>query len=161
MLPRSSGQSLRLGCDRREMTIEWRDDLDRLNWDELTTLYRAAPLGDKKPSDLQLVFANSMFRCFAFEASQLVGAGRVLADGLECACICDIAVRPTHQRLGIGNAIVKRLVTLSNGHKKILLYAVPGKEGFYERLGFRRMRTAMAIFANQADAKARGYICGD
>jgi hypothetical protein len=38
---------------------------------------------------------------------------------------------------------------------------VPGKEPFYRRLGFRRMRTAMAIFDDQALALQRGYVDND
>jgi hypothetical protein len=38
---------------------------------------------------------------------------------------------------------------------------VPGKEGFYARLGFRRMTTAMAIFDDPALASARGYLVAD
>jgi len=38
---------------------------------------------------------------------------------------------------------------------------VPGKEGFYERFGFRRMTTAMAIFENPASAFARGYLAAE
>jgi ribosomal protein S18 acetylase RimI-like enzyme len=140
------------------MPIDWTDDLARIDWCELSALYRAAPLGDKAPADLELVFGNSMFRTFAFDGGALVGAGRVLADGSDCAYVCDIAVQPSHQGLGLGREIIARLVRLSEGHKKIILYAVPGKEGFYRRFGFRRMRTAMAIFADPASAVARGYL---
>jgi hypothetical protein len=49
-------------------------------------------------------------------------------------------------------------VNLSHGHKKIILYAAPGKEPFYRKLGFKRMNTAMAIFENQDGALERGYI---
>lgn len=41
---------------------------------------------------------------------------------------------------------------------KIILYAAPGKESFYTKLGFKRMSTAMAIFENQAAALERGLI---
>jgi hypothetical protein len=37
-------------------------------------------------------------------------------------------------------------VTRCEGHKKIILYANPGTEPFYARLGFLRMNTAMAIW---------------
>lgn len=50
------------------------------------------------------------------------------------------------------------LVARSRCHRKIFLYAVPGKESFYAGLGFRRMTTAMAIFDDQAGALARGYL---
>jgi ribosomal protein S18 acetylase RimI-like enzyme len=140
------------------MSIQWLEGIDDVNWDELAALYRAAPLGDKKPMDLKLVFANSMFRCFAFENERLVAAGRVLADGRDCAYLCDIAVLPSGQGRGLGKSVVSRLLERSRGHRKIILYAVPGREGLYRSLGFRRMRTAMAIFDNQIDAFARGYL---
>ena len=55
---------------------------------------------------------------------------------------------PSQQGTGLGQAVVARLVDLSRGHKKIILYSVPGKEPFYRKFGFLRMKTAMAIFAN-------------
>ena len=140
------------------MPIQWTESIDALDWEELAALYRAAPLGDKKPADLRLVFANSMFHCFAFENGRLVAAGRVLADGRDCAYLCDIAVLPSRQGQGLGRSIVSRLLELSREHRKIILYAVPGREGLYQSLGFRRMRTAMAIFENPSDAYARGYL---
>src|SRR5438105_1348511 len=140
------------------MAISWTDDLSGIDWDALSALYRIAPLGDKAPSDLELVFRNSMFRAFAFDSGALVGAGRALADGRDCSYICDIAVHPSHQGCGLGKEIVARLVGLSASHKKIILYAVPGREAFYESFGFRRMTTAMAIFDDPANAQARGYL---
>ena len=65
---------------------------------------------------------------------------------------------PSHQNQGLGQAIVAKLVSLSVGHKKIILYAVPGKEGFYKKLGFKSMTTAMAIFENTQDALDGGYV---
>lgn len=140
------------------MSIVWADDLTDIDWHELSALYRIAPLGDKAPADLALVFGNSMFRAFAYDEGRLVGAGRVLADGRDCAYLCDIAVHPDCQGQGLGREVIERLLVRCRTHRKIILYAVPGKEGFYERLGFRRMTTAMAIFEDQAGAYGRGYL---
>ena len=140
------------------MTILWSESLNDIDWEELAALYRAAPLGDKRAADLELVFSNSMFRCFAREEGKLIAAGRGLADGQDCAYLCDIAVLPSHQGRGLGKEVVSRLLERSRSHRKIILYAVPGREGLYRQLGFRRMRTAMAIFANQGQAYARGYL---
>jgi ribosomal protein S18 acetylase RimI-like enzyme len=140
------------------MPLAFTDDLAAIDWEELSTLYRIAPLGEKSADHLKVVFTNSMFRVFAHDAGKLVGAGRVLADGRDCAYLCDVAVHPTQQGKGLGKEIVDRLVRLSASHRKIILYAVPGKEGFYERFGFRRMLTAMAIFDDPANAFARGHI---
>ncbi|HVQ01995.1 MAG TPA: GNAT family N-acetyltransferase [Burkholderiaceae bacterium] len=138
--------------------VDWSDDLNTVDWEELSALYRVAPLGDKKPADLKRSFSNSLYRCFVREDARLVGVGRALADGVDCAYICDIAVLPSHQGTGLGKQIVGRLVELSRGHRKVILYAVPGKEPFYRKFGFKRMTTAMAIFENQELAQQRGYL---
>jgi len=140
------------------VAIEWRHSADGVDWEELSAMYRAAPLGDKKPLDLQTVFSNSMFKCFVYENGRVVGAGRALADGADCSYICDVAVLPRHQGTGLGKQIVSTLVEKSRGHKKIILYAVPGKEPFYRQFGFMRMKTAMAIFENQQQQLERGYL---
>ncbi|RZU02464.1 GNAT family N-acetyltransferase [Rivibacter subsaxonicus] len=139
-------------------SLVWSDSLEELDWHELTALYRAAPLGNKNPADLETAFSNSRFRCFVRDGGRLVAVGRALADGVDCSYICDVAVLPSHQGMGLGKQVVARLLSLSRGHKKVILYAVPGKEPFYARLGFRRMTTAMAIFENQDLALARGYL---
>jgi ribosomal protein S18 acetylase RimI-like enzyme len=140
--------------------MEWIFDQDRIDWTALSELYRIAPLGEKDADNLKLAFANSMYKCFVYEDSVLVGAGRAIADGVDCSYLCDIAVHPRVQGRGLGRDIATKLRDLSRGHKKIILYANPGTEPFYEKLGFRRMRTAMAIFRNEDAAIKRGLIDG-
>jgi ribosomal protein S18 acetylase RimI-like enzyme len=142
-------------------TLSWSDSLDTIDWHEVETLYRLAPLGNKSAAHLRTVFSNSRFRCFVFDDGKLIAAGRALSDGADCSYLCDVAVMPTHQGHGLGKQVVSRLVQLSRGHKKIILYAVPGKEGFYRKLGFLRMLTAMAIFEDPAAAVARGHLSAD
>lgn len=143
------------------MAILWTESLTTLDWQALEALYRSAPLGNKNAKDLETAFSNSRYHCFAYEDGIVVAAGRALADGVDASYICDVAVLPSHQGLGLGKDVVQRLMALSAGHKKILLYAVPGKEGFYQRFGFLRMRTAMAVFENPAQAIARGHVFPD
>lgn len=141
--------------------MDWVFEHEGMDWNALSDFYRIAPLGEKKPEDLELAFSNSMFKCFVFDAGRLVGAGRALADGVDCSYLCDIAVHPDFQGAGLGRAITDRLRQLSAGHRKIILYANPGKEGFYRKLGFKRMRTAMAIFHDQEQATKAGLVDED
>ena len=138
--------------------MEWLFDDASIDWAELSDLYRVAPLGNKEAKHLQTVFSNSRYKCFVRADGRLIGAGRALADGGDCSYLCDIAVHPQFQGTGLGKAITNRLKELSAGYKKIILYANPGREGFYKKLGFRRMRTAMAIFADQEAAERGGLI---
>lgn len=140
------------------MPLEWKHSADGVDWEELSALYRAAPLGEKPPLHLQKVFSNSMFKCFVYENAKLVAVGRALADGGDCSYICDVAVLPSYQGTGLGKQVVSDLVEMSSGHKKIILYAVPGKEPFYRKFGFMRMKTAMAIFKNQQQQVEGCYL---
>lgn len=134
------------------LNLKWIYNSDNINWNELSNLYEIAPLGNKKPSDLKTVFSNSMFKCFVYVDKTLIGVGRALADGLDCSYICDVAIHPDYQGKGLGKGIVNKLIELSKGHNKIILYANPGKEQFYSKLGFDIMNTAMAIFKNKEQA---------
>ncbi|MBT3788675.1 MAG: GNAT family N-acetyltransferase [Alphaproteobacteria bacterium] len=143
------------------MNLKWQTSLDGVSWIELCDLYRIAPLGEKDPVELETSFSNSMYKFFAYQDGKLVGVGRALADGADCSYICDVAVHPDFQGTGLGKEIISRLTKASQGHKKIILYAVPGKEAFYNKFGFRRMTTAMAIFADQDKATKSGYLTQD
>jgi ribosomal protein S18 acetylase RimI-like enzyme len=140
------------------MNITWRFDQSEISWSELSELYKIAPLGDKLPDVLKMVFTNSRFKCFVFDGDVLIGAGRALADGKDCSYIGDIAMHPDYQGLGLGKQIVQNLIDQSQGHKKIILYANPGKEGFYAKFGFKRMNTAMAIFQNEEEMIKTGTL---
>lgn len=113
------------------MTIEWSDRVEDVDWEELADLVRAAPLGDKTPEFLRTVFSNSLYREFAREDGRLVAAGRALADGMDCAYLGDIVVLPSHQGRGLGGQLIRRLLERVRGYRKVLLYAVPGKEPIY------------------------------
>lgn len=139
-------------------SIVWRTDLEGVTWEMLENLYARAPLGNKSAATLAIAFRGSQLHCIAWENGQLIAAGRALADGVDCAFLCDIAVLPEYQGQGLGQAVVQHLLAQAAGHRKIILYAAAGKEGFYQRLGFSPMKTAMAQFADPISAAQAGLI---
>jgi len=60
----------------------WVHGAGAVDREELSALFRIAPLGDKPPEALPNGFGNSMFMCFVY------------ADGLDCAYTADVAVHP-------------------------------------------------------------------
>ena len=68
-----------------------------------------------------------------------------------------MAIHPDLQGRGLGTAIVAKLKDLSARPQEDHPYANPGKEGFYRKLGFKPMRTAMAIFPDQDRAIWEGF----
>ncbi len=140
------------------MEIDLSTDIDRISWQELARLFELAPLGKKRePEQLEIAFRNSMLKVFAFQGEKLIGAGRALSDGVWRAAIYDVAVFPEYQGRGIGSMIVRHLID-SAKVDVIMLYAAPGKSEFYERFGFRKMVTAMAIMPSEDEARKRGLI---
>ncbi len=140
------------------MNTRWSSSTEGVHWPELATLVRRAPLGDKSAEHLKRVFGNSQIVVFGYAGNRLVAAGRALADGAECAYLADIVVLPEYQGLGWGSEVLRRLMSAVAGHRRILLFSVPGKEGFYRHHGFRRLLTAMAIFEDEALAISRGHL---
>ncbi len=133
------------------------DDLSAVDWAQLATVFKRAPLGERDPAVLREVFQNSGVRCFAWDGGELVGAGRAITDGVRYAVIFDVVVLPEYQGKGIGRQIMVSLIERSKA-ANVLLHAVPGKEAFYQKLGFRKMKTAMGRFANPEAQYKMGYI---
>jgi GNAT superfamily N-acetyltransferase len=114
-------------------------------------------LGKRMPSEVEIAFRNSSVRCFVLDHERLVGVGRAVSDGVFYAIIFDVVVHPEYRGRGIGTEIMKRLIASAHT-KRVLLYAAPGKEPFYRKLGFLRMKTAMALFEAPAWYQDNGYL---
>ena len=138
--------------------IIWKNNTKNIDYQELSNLYKIAPLGNKPSELLEKVFTNSLFKYFLYNDKKLIGVGRALADGADCSYICDVAIHPNYQGKGLGKKIIEKLIEDSKEHKKIILYAVPDKEPFYAKFGFSKMKTAMAIFREQDRAKSMGLV---
>jgi ribosomal protein S18 acetylase RimI-like enzyme len=143
---------------KKDFKPHWIFDDISIDWNELSNLYKIAPLGNKNPDDLKMAFSNSMYKCFVYDGDKLIGVGRAIADGVDVSYLCDVAVHPEYQRCGIGKQIVRKLLEFSEGYNKILLFASVGKEPFYSKLGFDKMTTAMAIFKNRVRVLEMGLI---
>lgn len=139
------------------MDIRLSDDVDEISWPELAEVIERAPLGKRDLGKLETAFRNSEMRCFAFDGATLIGAGRGISDGALRAAIYDLVVLPEYQGKGIGSRIMDYLMERSRA-EIVMLFANPGKEPFYERFGFRRMKTAMAIMDNVDARRKQGLL---
>ncbi|WP_286166426.1 GNAT family N-acetyltransferase [Bacillus sp. E(2018)] len=72
----------------------------------------------------------------AWDQEKLVGCVRILTDGYFFGTIPEILVRPDYQ----GKKIGKHLMEMAFEHSPTSLFigAQPGKEQFFERLGFTK-----------------------
>ncbi len=132
-------------------------DIDRVDWQNLADVFERAPLGKRPPELLRQVFSNSTCYGFGYLGAELIAAGRILTDRLSYALILDVVVTPERQGQGYGRCIMEYL-TAGSGAKNIILHAVPAKQGFYAALGYRRLKTAMALFEKPDFWLQQGYI---
>ncbi|WP_291578311.1 GNAT family N-acetyltransferase [Clostridium sp. UBA6640] len=101
-------------------------------------------------------FENSHTVVFVFDGDTLVGFGRAISDGVYQAAIYDIAILPEYQGKGIGRIIMDSIVE-NLPQCNFILYASPGKEIFYEKMNFKKMKTGMALFLNQNKMREKGF----
>ena len=129
-----------------------------IDWDEAVVVFERAPLGKRRraPEKLKRAFESSYAVMYVFD-DKLIGMGRALCDGEYQAAIYDMVVLPDYQGRGIGQEIIKRL-SEQLPVENIILYAVPSREGFYEKCGFKTMRTAMAKLNHSMSNPDSGYL---
>ncbi len=123
--------------------LEIREGMEGLTPARIVMLYRRAPLlrPVHREEDVQAMFENASLVLTAWYAGELVGIARVLTDGVLYSYLCDLAVEPDVQRIGIGRALVDRVLEACAG-TELLLRDADRSSHFYERLGFERVENA-------------------
>ncbi|MBU2552514.1 MAG: GNAT family N-acetyltransferase [Proteobacteria bacterium] len=135
------------------------DKTERIDWEEAASVVERAPLGRERRDSghLKEAFEASYAVVYAFGADRLIGMARALCDGRYQAAVYDVVLLPEYQGRGLGREIMRRLLD-QLPVRNVILYAAPGREGFYEKFGFRKMRTAMAILNPIMSRSESGYL---
>lgn len=138
------------------MEITFKNDCIGVNWQTVSEILKSVGMAYHEPEKHKKTFEASYAKVFLYSAGTLIGFGRAISDGTCQAAMYDCAVVVEYQGQGIGRMILENI--LSKLHDcNVILYASPGKEGFYEKLGFRKMKTGMAKFIKSESMKERGF----
>lgn len=139
--------------------IKYTHKKQKIDWNKAVSVISRAPLGSAKrePKELKKAFESSYAVVYVFDSDKLIGLGRGLCDGVYQAAIYDIVLLPEYQGKGIGKEMMKRLCE-QFPVENIILYAVPGREEFYMKCGFKKMRTAMAKLRDDLSNPESGYL---
>lgn len=112
--------------------------------EEYAALTGAVGFKAHPPEAIRIGLANTWCAACAVVDGSLVGLGRIVGDGALHFCVTGIMVAPSHQRSGIGSAIVEALLAKVKQvpHANVLVEALPlpGLESFYARFGFAASR---------------------
>jgi N-acetylglutamate synthase-like GNAT family acetyltransferase len=121
-------------------------NLTEVDWQLVADIYKSVHWGQRGGRERIIEsFANVKFKCFAYHNGKLVGFGKMMSDGVMYGAIYDVVVHSDYHGLGIGKRIMSWLVNEGSGLHWITLFASPGKESFYSKLGFKVMKTAMML----------------
>jgi predicted N-acetyltransferase YhbS len=127
--------------------IEYRVGND-LDLDQVIELYVASTLGQRRPVEdrdrMSAMLRHANLVITAWEGTLLVGISRSMTDFVYATYLSDLAVRASHQRQGIGRALVEQ--TRAHAPRAaVILLAAPGAVDYYPHLGFRQHPSAWIL----------------
>jgi ribosomal protein S18 acetylase RimI-like enzyme len=108
-------------------------------------------LSPKTPESAAIGLPNSMFsvQIQHVPSSTIVGMGRVVGDGAMHVQIVDIAVDPSHQKKGLGKAVMKELMKWLEENMRDDAYVSLGADGdakyLYQKFGFKETAPATVM----------------
>lgn len=139
------------------MNLKIQYNCSNVDWNRVSKILEEVNMAYFDPEIHKKAFQNSHTVVFVYHSDKLIGFGRVISDGVYQAAIYDVAVLPEYQGKHVGSTIIKSII------KKIpycnfILYASPGKEKFYEKMNFKKMKTGMALFNDVEKMQSKGFI---
>ncbi|MCH4260228.1 MAG: GNAT family N-acetyltransferase [Clostridium tyrobutyricum] len=139
------------------MDVKIQYNCSNVDWNRVSKILEEVNMAYFAPEIHKKAFQNSYTVVFVYHSDKLIGFGRAISDGVYQAAIYDVAVLPEYQGKHVGSTIIKSII------KKIprcnfILYASPGKERFYEKMNFKKMKTGMALFNDVEKMQSKGFI---
>jgi predicted N-acetyltransferase YhbS len=111
-------------------------------------LYRASTLAERRPVDdrrrMAAMLRNANLVITAWEGALLVGIARSLTDFAYATYLSDLAVRASHQRMGIGRELLRR-TQRAGGKARIVLLSAPKAVRYYPRVGLSKHPSAWTL----------------
>jgi N-acetylglutamate synthase-like GNAT family acetyltransferase len=129
--------------------IQFREDYQSDWIDQILELHNKTELKRNlnKIDSINQAFKSSFAVVTAWSNGKIVGCGRMLSDGEMYSGIFDVVIDPEFQKQGLGRQIMERLIQKAP-QTCIHLTSTFGNEDFYKKLGFKKHKTAFALYPN-------------
>lgn len=139
------------------MNLIYKENTEAVDWNLVPSLLQKVEMSFVEAAKHKISFENSWAVVFVYDNDKMIGFGRSISDGIRQSALYDIAIDPDYQGYGIGRGIIERLIR-KTPECNFILYASPGKEGFYQKIGFSKMKTGMALFLDPKKMLDKGFI---
>jgi len=116
----------------------------KISAEELSRVFKLS--GINRPVDdldrLKTMIDNASIIWTAWDNKKLIGVARALTDFSYACYLSDLAVVEDHQKQGIGNTLVEKLLSQIGPDVSLLLLAAPSALNYYPKLHFENITTA-------------------
>ncbi|WP_406658231.1 GNAT family N-acetyltransferase [Methanolobus sp. ZRKC2] len=136
--------------------ISLKHDCSNVDWDCVSSILKSVHMTHFEGDVHKKAFENSSSVVFVYDDDKLIGFGRAISDCAYEAAIYDVAVVREYQGKGLGKMILNNILE-SIPQCNVILYASPGKEGFYEKMNFKKLKTGMARFKDADKMQTKGF----
>lgn len=133
--------------------ITYKTTKENIDWQQVSDILRQSGLSDHTAKEQETIFTNSYAVVFVYHKETLVGVGRALSDGVCQAAIYNIALEEEFQGNGTGKKLINLLLDQVKG-QNVILYTHPRTVALYEKMGFRRSKTAMCIYSGSEESRS-------
>jgi GNAT superfamily N-acetyltransferase len=117
--------------------------------DAALAVYRDSGLGERRPicdrERFEGMLRNASLIVTAWDGQELVGIARSLTDWVYVTYLSDLAVKKSHQRLGIGKELIRHTREAADSRAMLLLLAAPAAADYYPHIGFEHHPRAWMI----------------
>ena len=115
---------------------------------QLKSVYRSVGWVKHDETIIKTIFENSTHYVFAIKDETVIGFARAIGDGVFNAAVYDVVVHADYQGLGVARKMMEDLLEQLKEHSCVHLISTTGNESFYKKLGFKDLKTGMAIYKN-------------
>lgn len=130
--------------------IIYKEDIDTNEGRQLSNLYSGS-------HDYYSLFINSYLKLYAFDKEKLVGAVRVISEGVETALLVDLATASEYEE--VKKELLSRIEEKLSD-RRVMVYSGRDDLDFYEEAGYGRCKNAWTYFnssLDEADFLPAGY----
>ena len=121
---------------------------NNLDIDQVIEMYVASTLGERRPvaerERMAKMVKNANLVITAWDGDVLVGISRSLTDFAYATYLSDLAVRESHQKLGIGKELMRRTQAAAP-QAMVILLAAPKAVAYYPHVGFTQHNSAWIL----------------
>ena len=141
------------------MSIYIKTTKEDIDYDAVPPLLQSFGMSDRVATGQKQIFQNSYAVSFLYDDDRLIGCARAISDGICEAAIYNIALSREYHGQKLGRKLIDSILKQVEGCN-VILYTHPRTVALYEKLGFRRQKTGMAIYQGNAEDLKRMETVG-